>query len=124
MGTKASTPVVTVTLRRDDASNSALADALFTSTQQRVFTLLFEQPVREFFVTEIIALAGSGRGAVQRELARLAGCGLAVVSRVGNRNCYRANCESAQFDEICNIVRKTTALEESIRGRSNRSLTS
>ena len=95
---------------------SGLADALFTSTQQRVLALLFGQPDREFFVTEIIALAGSGRGAVQRELARLAESGLAVVSRVGNRKHYRANRESPLFDEICSIVRKTIGLEEAIRG--------
>ena len=95
---------------------SALADALFTSTQQRVLALLFGQPDREFFVTEIIALAGSGRGAVQRELARLAGSGLVDVSRAGNRKHYRANPESPLFDEICSIVRKTIGLEESMRG--------
>ena len=101
--------------RTSNAGVSALADALFTSTQQRVLALLFGQPDREFFVTEIIALAGSGRGAVQRELARLAESGLAVVSRAGNRKHYRANRESPLFDEICSIVRKTIGLEVSIR---------
>ncbi len=105
----------TVPGRTGGPSVSALADALFTSTQQRVLALLFGQPDREFFVTEIIALAGSGRGAVQRELTRLAGSGLAVVSRVGNRKHYRANQESPLFDEICSIVRKTVGLEASIR---------
>ena len=95
---------------------STLADALFTSTQQRVLALLFGQPDREFYVTELIALAGSGRGAVQRELARLAGSGLASVSRVGNRKHYRANPESPLFDEICGVVRKTIGLEEVVRG--------
>ena len=97
-------------------TSSTLAGALFTSTQQRVLALLFGQPDREFFVTEIIALAGSGRGAVQRELARLAGSGLAAVSRAGNRKHYRANRDSPLFDEICSIVRKTMGLEESVRG--------
>ena len=115
MGTEASTPVAVAPLRRDYQRASALADALFTSTRQRVLALLFGQPDREFFVTEIIALAGSGRGAVQRELARLAGSGLAAVSRAGNRKHYRANRESPLFDEICSIVRKTIGLEESIR---------
>ena len=96
-------------------SSSTLAGALFTATQQRVLALLFGQPDREFFVTEIIALAGSGRGAVQRELARLAGSGLAAVSRVGNRKHYRANPDSPLFDEICSIVRKTIGLEEAVR---------
>ncbi|MDE0150284.1 MAG: hypothetical protein OXM58_18155 [Rhodospirillaceae bacterium] len=95
---------------------SALAGALFTATQQRVLGLLFGQPDRSFFVNEIIALAGSGHGAVQRELARLAGSGLAVVSRVGNRKYYRANPDSPLFHEICGIVRKTVGIEEIVRG--------
>ena len=116
MGIKSSTSGENVQGHIGGPGVSALADALFTSTQQRVLALLFGQPDREFFVTEIIALAGSGRGAVQRELARLAGSGLAVVSRVGNRKHYRANRESPLFDEICSIVRKTIGLEEAIRG--------
>ncbi|MCY4593507.1 MAG: nucleotidyltransferase domain-containing protein [Bryobacterales bacterium] len=115
MGMVASEIGETVPGRTGSPGVSALADALFTSTQQRVLALLFGQPDREFFVTEIIALAGSGRGAVQRELARLAGSGLAVVTRVGNRKHYRANQESPLFDEICSIVRKTVGLETSIR---------
>ena len=97
-------------------TSPTLAGALFTATQQRVLALLFGQPDREFYVTEIIALAGSGRGAVQRELARLAGSGLAAVSRAGNRKHYRANRDSPLFDEIRGIVRKTVGLEESVRG--------
>ena len=80
-----------------------------------MLALLFGQPDRDFFVTEMITLAGSGRGAVQRELARLAGSGLAVVSQVGNRKYYRANRDSPLFDEIRGIVRKTVGMEESIR---------
>lgn len=47
------------------------ADALFTKTQQRVLGVLFGQPDRSFYAKEIIGLAASGSGAVQRELARL-----------------------------------------------------
>ncbi len=94
---------------------SALADALFTTSQQKVLALLFGQPNREFFVTEIIRLAGCGRGAVQRELAKLAESGLATVSSSGNRRYYRANHESPPFEELCKIVRKTIGLEVSTR---------
>lgn len=102
-----------------DACVSALADALFTSTQQRVLALLFGQPERDFFVTELIAIAGAGRGAVQRELTRLARSGLAVVSRTGNRKYYRSNPDSPLFHELCAIVRKTIGVEESIRNALN-----
>ncbi len=94
---------------------TALADALFTSTQQKVLGLLFGQAERSFFVTQIMELARSGRGAVQRELQRLERAGLVLVQMHGNQKHYRANHESPLFDEICSIVRKTVALEEPLR---------
>ena len=115
MGIKASTDISNEPGNKAGQGVSALADALFTTSQQRVLALLFGQPDREFFVTEIIGLVGTGRGAVQRELARLAGSGLASVSRIGNRKYYRANPESPLFEEISGIVRKTIGVEVSIR---------
>lgn len=94
---------------------SALADALFTSTQQRVLGLLFGQPNRSFFVTEMVSLADSGRGAVQRELAKLAKSGLVTVTRVGNQKHYQANHDSPLFDDLCSIIKKTVGLREPIR---------
>ena len=94
---------------------SALADALFTSTQQRVLALLFGQPNRSFFVTEVVALADSGSGAVQRELARLAQSGLVIITKVGNQKHYQANKDSPLFDELCSIIRKTVGLQEPVR---------
>lgn len=38
----------------------SLADVLFTTTQQRVLGLLFGQPERSFFATELIELTESG----------------------------------------------------------------
>lgn len=95
--------------------NSALADALFNSTQQRVLGLLFGQPDRSFFVNQIIALANSGRGAVQRELGRLAESKLATVSKVGNQKHYQANHGAPFFHELCGIIQKTVGLEQPIR---------
>lgn len=96
-------------------SSSSLADALFTSTQQKVLGLLFGQPDRSFFVTQIMELAKSGRGAVQRELQRLESAGLASVQMHGNQKHYQANADSPLFDEICSIVRKTVGLEEPLK---------
>ena len=96
-------------------SSFSLADALFTSTQQKVLGLLFGQPERSYFVTQIMALANSGRGAVQRELQRLESAGLVSVQMHGNQKHYQANSDSPLFDEICSIVRKTVGLEEPLR---------
>lgn len=92
-----------------------LADALFTSTQQRVLGLLFGQPGRSFFATELIALTGSGSGAVQRELKRLASSGLVTVTRIGNQKHYQANDTSPVFEELRSLIIKTVGLADPIR---------
>lgn len=91
---------------------TSLADALFSRTQQRVLGLLFGQPVRSFFATELIGLVGAGSGAVQRELKRLAESGLVTVTRVGNQRHYQANPDSPLFAALRDIVIKTTGLAE------------
>jgi len=96
-------------------NHSSLADALFTLTQQRVLGLLFGQPDRSFFVTQIMSLANSGSGAVQRELSRLSKSGLVTVTRAGNQKHYQANRSSPLFEELCSIVLKTIGLEEPLR---------
>ena len=92
-----------------------LADALFTTTQQRVLALLFGQPDRSFFTSELIRLTGSGSGAVQRELQRLATSRLVTVTSVGTQKHYQANPACPVYRELVGIVRKTVALVEPIR---------
>ena len=98
--------------RENSSRQSSLADALFTSTQQRVLAPLFGQPGKSFFVTQIMRLANSGRGAVQRELERLRVGGLVNVKMVGTQKHYQANPESPLFEELCSIVQKTVGLKE------------
>ena len=109
MGMKAK-PRVSKVQRR-----ASLADALFSTIQQRMLAYLFGQPERSFFATELIRLAGGGSGAVQRELARLANSGLVTVSRVGTQKHYQANPKSPIFAELCAIAQKTVGLAEPLR---------
>ena len=55
---------------------TSTADALFPAVRQRVLAVLFGSPDRSFYANELIALARSGTGAVQRELASLLAAGL------------------------------------------------
>lgn len=103
------------TKRPSRLKSSGLADALFSGTKQRVLGLLFGQPSRSFYATELIGLAGSGSGAVQRELANLAQSGLVTVRAVGNQKHYRANTDSPIFAELCGIAQKTVGLAEPLR---------
>jgi predicted nucleotidyltransferase len=96
-------------------AQTSLADALFSGTQQRVLGLVFGQPERSFYATELIGLTGAGSGAVQRELARLAQSGLVTVRPVGNQKHFQANPESPIYAELCGIVQKTVGLAEPLR---------
>lgn len=80
-------------------------------------------------MTELMSLADSGRGAVQRELAKLAASGLVTVKRVGNQKHYQANQDSPLFEELCNIMEKTVGLKgpildalEPLKGQINLAL--
>jgi len=96
-------------------SSSGLAAALFTATQQRVLGLLFGQPERSFYVSEILARTGTGAGALHRELKRLAEVGLVMVSAVGNQRHYQANPAAPIYGELCSLMRKTVAAVDPLR---------
>src|SRR5690554_4755915 len=85
----------------------SVSDALSSGTKQRVLRILYGEPDRSFYANELISLAASGSGAVQRELAALASTGLVTVKSVGNQKHYQANSESPIFTELCSIIRKT-----------------
>jgi predicted nucleotidyltransferase len=93
----------------------SLADALFSATQQRVLGLLFGQPGRSYYATELISLAGGGSGAVQRELEGLARSGLVTIRAIGNQKHYQANSASPIFAELSAIAEKTFGLAEPLR---------
>lgn len=92
-----------------------LADALFSNTQQRVLGLLFGQPERSFYATELIGRTGGGSGAVQRELARLETSGLVTVRQLGSQKHYQANPESPLYKELIGIAAKTIGLAGPLR---------
>src|SRR5262245_65980781 len=83
-----------------------LADALFARVQQRVLGVLFGNPGRSFYANEVIGLARSGTGAVQRELARLEAAGLVTAVRIGKQRHYQANPSSPVFQELRALVLK------------------
>lgn len=108
MGSKSNDDIV-------PAAVSAVADALFSKVQQRVLAVLFGNHSRSFYANELIALVGSGSGAVQRELSQLAAAGLVTVKRIGNQKHYQANASAPVFDELRGLVLKTSGLVDVLR---------
>ncbi len=101
--------------RNDEATSPGLAGALFSPVQQRVLGLLFGQPGRRFQSAELIRLAGSGTGAVHRQLQRLAAAGWVTATRVGNQKHYQANVDCPAFEELQGLIAKTVGLIEPLR---------
>ena len=94
---------------------TGLAGALFSRVQLRVLSLLLGQPDRVFHASEIIRLAGSGSGAVQRELEQLGAVGILTVTLSGNRKLYQTNRQSPIFEELHGLIMKTVGLVEPLR---------
>jgi hypothetical protein len=92
------------------AEQISLSDALFPKVRQRVLAVLFGTPDRSYYANEVIALAQSGTGAVQRELADLSAAGLLTVSKQGNQKHYQANASAPVFAELRSLVLKTMGL--------------
>ncbi|MDD4885941.1 MAG: nucleotidyltransferase domain-containing protein [Thiomonas sp.] len=96
-------------------TSSSAADALFPKVRQRVLAVLFAAPDRSFYTNEVIGLAQSGAGAVQRELAGLADAGLLTVRKLGNQKHFQANEASPVFAELRGLVLKTMGLADVLR---------
>ena len=96
-------------------SRSAIGDALFTKTQQRVLGLLYGKPEQSYYLNEIVRLAAVGKGSVNRELDKLCAAGLLTVSRQGNQNHYQANANNPIFNELKAITQKTFGVVDIIK---------
>ncbi len=80
-----------------------------------MLAVLFGAPDRSFYTNELIGLAQSGAGAVQRELADLAAAGLLTVRKQGNQKHFQANAASPVFAELRGLVLKTLGLADVLR---------
>lgn len=94
---------------------TGLSDALFSKVQQRVLALIFGNPGRDFYTSEIVQKLRSGVGAVERELSKLESSGLVSSRRLGNRKYYRANQAAPVFKELRGLVEKTVGVAEPIK---------
>jgi predicted nucleotidyltransferase len=92
-----------------------LGDALFTTTQQQVLSLLYGQPQRSFYYKEILRRTGMGVATIKRELDRMREAGILQMTRIGNQHHYQANPQCPIYAELVNIVKKTFGVTEVVR---------
>jgi predicted nucleotidyltransferase len=91
---------------------TGIAAAIFGKTRRSVLTLLFGRTGQSFYLDEIVRAARCGTGAVQRELKRLASCGLIRRSTRGRHVFFEANPDCPVFAELRGLITKTTGLAD------------
>lgn len=89
--------------------------ALFGKTRRELLGLLYTHPDRSYYLRQLVRTLGMGQGAVQRELARLAGAGLLARTRVGSQVHYQANGESPVFNDLKALMVKSAGVANVLR---------
>ncbi len=90
--------------------NEMLGESLFGKVRRKVLATFVLNPERSFYLLELIRFLNCGRGAVQREVSRLARAGVITRSRIGNQVHYTANVNNLIYKELRSIFSKTTGL--------------
>jgi len=83
---------------------------LFSEIQQKILTILYLNPDKDFYTNEIIRYVKAGTGATQRELEKFVHAGLITVKKVGNQKRYQANAQLPYYKDLRSIVLKTFGL--------------
>jgi len=81
----------------------------------RVIGWLFTHTDERFYVRQLTDLLGEDSTNLSRELARLESMGIVVSERDGREKYYRANVDSAVFEELRSLAVKTTGMLDVLR---------
>lgn len=93
-----------------------MLDQLFGSRlRARVIGWLFTHTDERFYVRQLTDLLGEDSTNLSRELARLESMGIVTSERDGREKYYRANADSAVFEELRSLAVKTTGMLDVLR---------
>jgi len=89
-----------------------LSSLLFSDYRRRVLGMLLLQPEAQYHVREIARRTGTSAGTLHKELSRLARAGVLRREESGNQVYYSADRTCPIFEELANILRKTSGVAE------------
>lgn len=95
--------------------NESLSATLFGKTRRAVLALLYSHTDESFYLRQITRAAGSGMGAVQRELKKLSESGIILRTTRGKQIYYKANPGCPIYDELKSLVMKTAGIGEILK---------
>jgi predicted nucleotidyltransferase len=93
----------------------SLADFMLSRRQQALLAALLLHPERSFSVSELISLAGPGRGATQLALKAMIDAGVLARERLGNQVRLKGNEEFPLYPELRAICVKSFGVADEIR---------
>lgn len=88
---------------------------LFGQARQAVLRMLLGCPGERFYQRQIIRTAGTGSGAIQRELEQLTAAGILLRTVEGRQTYYQANRDCVVFAELQGLIRKTFGVADVLR---------
>jgi len=91
---------------------STLSSVLFTEYRSRVLGLLLLHPERSYYLREVARITATVPGTLKREMDKLLEVGLLTVQKVGNQNHYQANRDCPIYEDLANVLRKTSGLSD------------
>lgn len=94
------------------ADMSLISSLLFPGYRRRVLGLLLLHPESRYHVREIARITHTVPGSLHRELSKLAEAQILIRENTGNQVYYRANPACLIFEELMNILQKTSGLKE------------
>lgn len=86
-----------------------------SKVRSKILGILFSNPVKRYFLSELARSVGASAGNVQRELSRFVKDGLIRFEKKGNLSIYFLNPAHALYPEIESLVLKTVGIEGAIR---------
>lgn len=94
---------------------TTLHDLVVSKVRVKVIEAFFQQPDEMLYVRELTRMINEEINAVRRELDRLMECGLIKSEQRGNRLYYSLNKRYLFFQELQQIVAKSTGLGRKLR---------
>lgn len=96
-------------------NDNNIASVLFGKVRRAILAILFSYSDQEFYLRQIVRVAGVGQGAIQRELANLQQSGLILRKTRGRQVFFQANKESPVYPELRGLIIKTVGVADVLR---------